>query len=266
MKNSVKSIEISEPKNYIQNVTIFAIHCLAAYSILSWNITPWSALILFYVLRVFLVSAGIHRYFCHKSFLLNRFFQFVFALGATLCLQNSVFWWAAKHRDHHKFINNKELDPHSHQRGWFWSHIGWILCDDDSIDENSIKDLIKFKELVFLHKHYKIINLLFATLVWYLFGFLFFTSVYCLGTVLAWHTMFLVNSLCHKVGYRTFKTKDNSTNILALSLITLGESLHNNHHSNPCRPNNRVKWFEIDLTYVILYVLSLIKIVKFKRK
>jgi stearoyl-CoA desaturase (delta-9 desaturase) len=265
METLKETQQLNFKMNYIQNITILLIHLLSLAAIINWDkSTPLVAIMFFYSLRVFFVAGGIHRYFCHKTFTLNRVFQFIFALGATLSFHHSILWWVSKHRKHHKF-NDKDLDPHSYKRGFFWSHIGWVLCDDNVIDENSIKDLTKFKELVFLHKHYRTINLTFAMLVLATFGFSVFCSVYCLGIVLSWNTMFLVNSLGHHFGYRNFKAKDNSTNIFGFSLLSLGEGLHNNHHSNPSSPNNRVKWFEVDLTYCTLYLLSLIKVVHFRK-
>lgn len=245
---------------------MLTVHLLAFISVINggaYSSCFW--VILAYLLRLFFVAAGNHRYFSHKSFDLNRFFQFIFALGSTLAMHNSIFWWASKHRQHHKY-QDKNLDPHSHKRGFFWSHIGWVLHDDNAVDESLIKDLTKFKELVFLNTYFRQVNIGFAFLFLTAFGFNSFCSVYCLSLTLSWTTMFSVNSFGHKFGYRNFKVKDESTNIVGLSLLSLGESLHNNHHANPYSPSNRKKWFEIDLTFLVLCLLSLIKVVKFRRK
>jgi stearoyl-CoA desaturase (delta-9 desaturase) len=264
MEMAIKN-ENHSNNNYFQNFLMLIIHILAIYSIFWSKVDfPISLVVFAYCLRLFFVAAGNHRYFSHKSFQLNRFFQFWFALGSTLAMHNSIFWWASKHRLHHKY-NEKELDPHSHKRGFYWSHIGWVIEDDNIVNEDMIKDLTRYPELVFFHRNHKLINLIFAVLVFGVLGFNWFCSVYCLSLVASWTTMFFINSLGHRFGYRNFKSKDDSTNIIGFSLLSLGEGLHNNHHANPSSPNNRTKWFEIDLVYTILYFLSFFKIVKFRK-
>ena len=253
-------------RNYIQNVTILTLHLLSIYALFFTPVTM-KYLVIFLIsvyLRLFFVSAGIHRYFSHKSFYLKRWSQFVFAVLCSLCLQNSVFWWAARHRRHHKKADSNE-DPHFHKKGFFWSHIGWIMADDDQINPKIISDLYNYPELVFIHKYYQVLNFLFPLAIYFIFGFNCFLWVYCLGTVASWHLTFIVNSIGHKVGYRNFSTSENSKNISILNILTIGESLHNNHHARPSYPNNKVLWHELDLTYCGLWVLSLIGIVKFRK-
>jgi stearoyl-CoA desaturase (delta-9 desaturase) len=261
-----KKVEKTSSNNYFQNFLMILIHCFALYSVFTWNnYSPYGLLTLAYLFRLFFVAAGNHRYFSHKSFYLNRFFQFIFGIGSTLAMHNSIFWWASKHRLHHKFTD-QELDPHSSKKGFYWSHIGWVIHDNNVINEDSIKDLTKYKELVFLNTYHRQINFAFVALILVFLGVQFFFAVYCFSLVLSWSTMFAINSLGHKVGYKNFKTKDNSTNIFAFSFLSLGEGLHNNHHAQPFNPNNRVRWFEIDITFIILYLLSIVGIVNLKKR
>lgn len=251
-------------KNWIQNITILLIHCFAVFSLINWNESIILLVFLVYI-RVFFVAAGIHRYFSHKAFKLNRFWQFIFAIAGTLCLQNSLFWWAERHRQHHK-SSDTPLDPHNRAEGALWSHILWIMADTKPVDVKKIPDIAKFPELRFLDTHYQLINGIFALVLLFSFGPHFFAWGYCLATVISWHLNFVVNSLCHKFGYRTFNGNNQSRNIWVLSFLTLGEGLHNNHHAQSYSPNNRVKKYEVDLTYVILWVLSKLMIVEFKRE
>lgn len=252
-------------KNWIQNITILLIHCFAFSSILYWNHDNISLLIFLVYLRVFFVAGGIHRYFSHKSFKLNRFWQFIFAVGGTLCLQNSIFWWAERHRQHHRYADTAQ-DPHERSEGAFWSHILWLMEDTKPVDVKKIPDLAKYPELRFLDSNYQFVNAVFALSILVLFGTHFFAWGYCLATVISWHLIFVVNSLCHRFGYKNFDGKNESRNIWVLSLINLGEGLHNNHHERAFSPNNRVKKFELDLTYCILWLLSKVKIVRFKNE
>jgi stearoyl-CoA desaturase (delta-9 desaturase) len=85
------------------------------------------ALVLFYG-RMFFITAGYHRYFAHRSYRLARVPQFLMALGGATAAQKGPLWWAGHHRDHHKY-SDTEQDIHTPQKGFWWSHVGWILCD-----------------------------------------------------------------------------------------------------------------------------------------
>ena len=65
--------------------------------------------------------------------------------------------------------------------------------------------------------------------------------------VVTFHSAGMVNSICHKWGYRLFNTPDKSTNNLFVNLITLGSGLHNTHHAKPYGWNNKERWYELDL-------------------
>ena len=99
------------------------------------------------------MTAGYHRYFSHRSFKTSRWFQFVLALGAQSAAQKGVLWWASHHRWHHKYSDMPE-DVHSARRRGFWySHIGWILGPHwDETDESAITDSTKYPELRFLNR------------------------------------------------------------------------------------------------------------------
>ena len=103
--------------------------------------------------RAFFVTAGYHRYFSHKSYKLNRFWQFVFAFMAEATAQKGVLWWASNHRHHHRY-SDTDKDLHSPRKGFWWSHVGWILADKyKATNYDGIKDFGQFPELRFLNKH-----------------------------------------------------------------------------------------------------------------
>ena len=93
----------------------------------------WKGLVLslvMYFAMMAVVTIGYHRYFSHRSFKTSRAFQFVLALVCQMSAQKGVLWWAAHHRHHHKY-SDKEEDLHSPTlRGFWWSHVGWILARD----------------------------------------------------------------------------------------------------------------------------------------
>ena len=212
--------------------------------------------------RLFFVTAGYHRYFSHKSYKLNRFWQFVFAFGAESTAQKGVLWWASHHREHHQF-SDTDLDIHSPRKGFWWSHVGWILCDKyKAYDSDRIRDFERFPEIRWINRH----DLLPPTLLgiacfliggWSGLVFGFFTS-----TVLLWHTTFLVNSVAHVFGRRRYATTDTSRNSLLIALLTWGEGWHNNHHRYQASCRQGFYWYEVDLTWYGLKALGWIGIVK----
>ena len=143
-----------ERVNWITSIPFFLIHLLCLTALIT-GVTG-KALILCAVLyfgRMWFITAGYHRYFSHRSYRTNRVFQFILAFGGASASQKGPLWWAAHHRDHHRY-SDTEQDVHSPLKGFWWSHVGWILCDkNNGWDEDDIQDFAKYPELRFLNKH-----------------------------------------------------------------------------------------------------------------
>ena len=124
---------------------------LVGYSAASWF---WFAL--FLILTGLSITAGYHRLWSHKAYKAHPFLRVAFALGGACALQNDVFNWAADHRRHHAFVDNNNKDPYSAGRGFWFSHIGWILrrYPSGKKDFSNIKDLQKDPILQWQHKQY----------------------------------------------------------------------------------------------------------------
>lgn len=238
----------------------------------------WITFIFLYFFKMFFITAGYHRYFAHKSFKLNRFFQFWFAFFAQTSAQKGALWWAANHRHHHKYSDQEE-DFHSSKRyGFFQSHVGWVLSKEhDSTDWDRIKDFAKYKELVWLNKYKYIPVVISATAFFLMGGYLFHDNplvwnsdsawVYLLvaffgSNLLVFHFTFFINSLMHSVGKARYKTGEESKNNFILAIMTMGEGWHNNHHYYQSSCSQGFFPWEIDLTYMILRTLSFVGIVK----
>jgi stearoyl-CoA desaturase (Delta-9 desaturase) len=222
------------------------------------------ALLVFVVLylgRMFFVTAGYHRYFAHRSYRLGRAAQFVMAFGGTTAAQKGPLWWAAHHRRHHRAADTLD-DLHSPIRGFWWSHVGWILCDSTGgTDVDRIRDFARYPELRFLNRHdwigpwaVGVASYLFAGWSGLVFGF--FGS-----TVLLWHATFAINSVAHVFGRRRYLTPDTSRNSMLLAVATGGEGWHNNHHYYPASARQGFYWWEFDPVYYGLRVLSWVGIV-----
>jgi stearoyl-CoA desaturase (delta-9 desaturase) len=223
----------------------------------------WLWLIGSYCIRMFGITAGYHRYFGHRSYKLGRPAQFIMGFLAQTSAQKGILWWAAQHRDHH-LHSDEEEDVHSPlQRGFWWSHVGWILSNEhDAYDLKRVADLARFPELRWLDRHHWVPTVAYGAAIYLLGGPAAFVWGYVVATVLLYHCTFAINSVAHLLGSRRFNTPDHSRNNAVLALLTFGEGWHNNHHfsMNSCRQGYR--WWEFDLTYSLLKVLSWVGIAR----
>ena len=226
-------------------------------------------LALFWI-RMFAVTGFYHRYLSHRSYKTSRWFQFLFALVGNASVQKGPLWWAAHHRHHHQYSDAPE-DVHSPaQRGFLYAHIGWIFARANSKTRTRlVPDLYRFPELRALDRFDALVPILLGTSCFGL-GVLLQTYAPSLGTsglqMLVWgffvssvilgHATFTINSLSHLFGKRRFETGDTSRNNWLLALLTLGEGWHNNHHHYPTSTRQGFYWWEIDITYYGLYILS----------
>ncbi|HEX4492462.1 MAG TPA: acyl-CoA desaturase [Acidimicrobiia bacterium] len=215
-----------------------------------------------FAVRMFLITAGYHRYFSHRSFRTNRVVQFLLAFGGTMAAQKGPLWWAAHHRNHHQFADTDD-DAHSPRRGFWWSHVGWILCDKygESRHDN-IRDFAKYPELRFLDKHDWIGPWTLGVACYLIGGWSGLVVGFFASTVLLWHVTFTVNSLAHVFGSRKYDTTDTSRNNVFIALATGGEGWHNNHHRYPFAARQGFRWWQIDTTYYVLRLMAALGLVR----
>jgi len=208
-----------------------------------------------YYLRMFAITAGFHRYFSHRAYRLSRVSQFLLAFLGQTSAQKGVLWWASNHRHHHKYSDRPE-DIHSPvQNGFWWSHIGWILSGlYDETDYSRIPDLAKFPELRWLNRNQYAATMVYAIALYLAFGWTGLVYGYFLSTVLLWHGTFTINSLMHLFGRRVFPTADQSRNSMIFALITMGEGWHNNHHYYPISAAQGFTWWQVDMSFSILWL------------
>ena len=210
-----------------------------------------------FLIRMWGVTGGYHRYFSHRTFETSRIFQFILAFIAQTSAQKGVLWWAAHHRRHHKYSDRKG-DIHSPIRdGFFFSHVGWLfIVGCPNTDYARIQDFAQFPELRLLNRLWVLPPLLLGLSVYLLLGWSGLFVGFFLSTIAVFHSTFFVNSLAHIFGKRRFNTKDQSRNSFLLSILTLGEGWHNNHHHYQSSARNGFYWWEIDITYYILKILG----------
>ena len=235
--------------------------CLAVF----WTGITWQAAALcvaLYVLRIFAIGAGYHRYFSHRAYSTSRVFQFMLAFLAQTSAQRSVLWWAETHRRHHLHSDTVD-DPHSPARqGMFYSHVGWIFTRRHAAtDFARIEDFARYPELKLLHYLELAPAFLLAVLCFFLAGWPGVVVGFMWSTVLVYHSTFCINSLAHLSGAKRYVTGDDSRNNWLLALLTMGEGWHNNHHAYQSSARQGFRWWEFDPTFYILWTLSRVGVV-----
>jgi stearoyl-CoA desaturase (Delta-9 desaturase) len=213
-----------------------------------------------YVVRMFFVTAGYHRYFSHRSYRLGRTAQLAMAIGGITAAQKGPLWWAAHHRRHHRYADTRR-DLHSPRDGLWWSHAGWVLSRRSKrADLGLVDDLARYPEL-------RVVDRLQAVGPWglglacYLLAGWAGVVAFAISTVLLWHATFTVNSVAHRLGRRRYDTPDDSRNCWPVALVTLGEGWHNNHHHYPRSVRQGFVWWELDPTYYALRMLAALGVV-----
>jgi stearoyl-CoA desaturase (Delta-9 desaturase) len=250
------------------NAAVFALMHIAALGVL-WTSATASAValcLILYIVRMFGVCAGYHRYFSHRTFSTSRAFQFVLAFLAQSSAQKSVLWWAAHHRNHHRYADT-DRDPHSPQHTGLWhAHVGWIFtARHDKVDLSTVGDLAVYPELLWLHRFERVPAIILGCLSFVLSGWPGLIIGFLWSTLLLYHATFLINSVAHMHGEHPYVTGDHSRNNWLLAILTMGEGWHNNHHAYPSSVRQGFQWWEVDLTYYVLVILCWLGVVwKFK--
>lgn len=216
----------------------------------------------FYLVRMWAVTAGYHRYFSHRSFKTSRVGQFVLAFLAQSSAQRGALWWAAIHRHHHMHSDTPE-DIHSPRHHGFWyAHVGWIFNPGSwRPDYGAIRDLERYPELRWLDRFYLAPAVMLSVACFAFGGWPGLFVGFFLSTVVLYHGTFAINSMAHEVGHQRYLTGDDSRNHWFLALVTLGEGWHNNHHHYQSSTRQGFRWWEVDPTYYVLKALSWVRLV-----
>lgn len=207
------------------------------------------------------IEAGFHRLFSHRAFETERWVRMAFAIAGTSALQGPVLYWVANHRLHHAHSDGPD-DPHSpHQpargrlSGLVHAHVGWIFGSRRPSPGRYARDLLRDPDMIWVSRHHlwwvaiglAVPAVLGATLAGSLEGawrgFVWGGPV---RIFIAQHTTYAVNSLCHVVGRRPYRSNDRSTNLRLLALPTFGGALHNNHHAFPSTATNDFAPWDLD--------------------
>lgn len=243
-------------------VTVFmvALHVGALLAFLPSNFS-WAAVGLAVFLHWLTAGVGItlgwHRLLTHRSFQTPKWLEYVLVFCGTLAMQGGPIWWVGLHRHHHLY-SDQDADHHDSSKGFWWSHMEWMFHNVPV--ENEIprftKDIGDDRFYQFLDKNFVLIQAVFAVLIYLVGGWSFLVWGVFVRLVAVYHTTWLVNSATHKFGYRTYESSDRSTNCWWVAIIAYGEGWHNNHHTFQYSARHGLRWWEIDLTWMMIWVLQ----------
>ncbi len=247
---------------------IVAVLLAINYGGISW--TDAGIAFVFYLVSGFGVTVGFHRLFTHQAFKTNRPLKIALAIAGSLALEGPVIRWVADHRKHHAY-SDAEGDPHSPWRfgsstrgllkGLVWAHTGWLFDREQTSARRWAPDLIADPDLMKINKLFPVIalaSLLAPTLMGYaLTGTAMgaFTAYVWGGLVrilVVHHVTWSINSLCHVIGERPYKTVDKASNVSWLALISFGESWHNLHHADPKCARHGVEKGQLDTSAEVI--------------
>ncbi len=255
------------------NALMFALTFAAAAILVPWYGLPrgfspaaWAAFALFAIANGMAITAGYHRLWAHRTYEAHWSLRLLYLVFGTMALQNSAFAWCSGHRAHHLHVDDVDRDPYSARRGFWFSHIGWMLREYPSgkPDFSNIPDLRRDPMLAFQHRYYVplalaaniglplALGILFHD-VW---GMLILAGV--LRLVWSHHVTFFINSLAHMWGSRPYTEDNSARDNPVLAVITYGEGYHNFHHIFTHDYRNGVRWWQWDPTKWLIAGLQLL--------
>lgn len=226
-------------------------------------------LLAMYLVTALGVTIGYHRLLTHRAFQTYPWLERVFAVMGSLSVQGSVLDWVADHRKHHAHTD-VEGDPHSPHvghgsglSGLWHAHTGWLLETQGQADwkryAGELYEDPKMRRIGKRFPWFVLATLLIPTVLGFvLHGFTLGGAVrgYVWGGLvrifLVHHVTWSVNSVCHYFGTRRFAIEDRSTNVFWLALPSLGESWHHNHHAFPRSAVHGLRWYEVDVSALII--------------
>ncbi len=237
------------------------IHLLAviAFWFFSWSALG-VALLLHWLFGSIGICLGYHRLLSHRSFQVPQWLEYAIAIIGALAMQGGPIFWVAGHRLHHAYTEDEIKDPYSARRGFWWSHLLWLVYPQPEFFDYEqyvrfAPDLAKQPFYRWLNRYFLLLQLPLGMLLYAIGGWSFVLWGMFVRAVWLWHSTWFINSVTHMWGYRTFETADNSRNLWWAALLTYGEGWHNNHHAYPQVAKAGWRWWEIDATWWAINLL-----------
>lgn len=214
-----------------------------------------------YVVAALGITAGYHRLYSHRSFKASGLFEYPVLAAGTLATQGSVLEWAHDHRLHHRYVD-EEKDPYKTRKGFWYSHLLWMFTKRIEFKERIISDLLSRKVLVFQHQYYGLLLTFLNAIVFFAVGWYFqdYWGALVLALLarmfLVHHCTWFINSLAHMWGSKPYSTEHSAVNNWILAILTMGEGYHNYHHTFAGDYRNGIKWYQYDITKLVIWTAS----------
>jgi stearoyl-CoA desaturase (delta-9 desaturase) len=222
------------------------------------------------------VTVGYHRYFTHQAFETGSFVRLTLAILGSMSALGPLVAWVSTHRRHHQ-LSDRQGDPHSPNlngpgfrgrwKGIWYAQFGWMLSHPLPNPARYARDILRDRRLKWVNHAYYYWVLAGVLLPGIVLGLVrrdwygFVSGCLWGGLLRIFLTSQLVgsiNSLCHCLGSRTFRTREQSTNNAVLALPTWGEAWHNNHHAFPKSARFGHRWWQLDIGYMVIGALRLL--------
>jgi sn-1 stearoyl-lipid 9-desaturase len=248
--------------NWVNIIYMALIHIGALFALFPGNFS-WKAVglvvLLHWITGGLGITLGWHRLVSHRSFQTPKWLEYLLVFCGALSAEGGVIHWVGLHRIHH-LHSDTDPDPHDSNKGFWWSHMGWMFYEIPSHADipRFTKDIADDPVYKFLQDYFVLVQIALGLLLLALGGWPFVVWGVFVRLVVVFHCTWFVNSATHKFGYRTFESNDRSKNCWWVALLTYGEGWHNNHHAYQYSARHGMKWWEIDLTWITIQFLQLL--------
>jgi stearoyl-CoA desaturase (delta-9 desaturase) len=222
--------------------------------LVGFNTAAWIACGVLLVASGMSITAGYHRLWSHRTYKAAWPLKALLAFFGIFSLQNSILIWAARHRVHHRHVDDVNEDPHSIKTGFWHAHMGWMVRDwpTSKVDLDQVKDLQKDPIVMWQHRYYWsmvwLLNLGVPVALGLVFGDVLGMVLLAGAFRLAFsqHCTFFINSLAHTWGKRTYSDENTARDNGVIALLTWGEGYHNFHHAFQADYRNGLRWWQFD--------------------
>ena len=229
----------------------------------------WSAFAVMAFLWWVSGSVGIgftyHRLLTHRGFKVPKWLEYLGTVCGMLMSEGGAITWVAMHRIHHAHSDKPGQDLHTPKDGFWWSHMGWILCKLDlgyrEMEQRYAPELVADPVHRVLNRLHVLPNILLGFALFALGGWSWLIWGMFVRLVVGLNTTWFVNSATHTWGYRTFETPEDSRNLWWVGLLAWGEGWHNNHHAFQRSARHGLAWWEFDANWVLIRCLAAIGLV-----
>ncbi len=231
-------------------------------SFFSWKAIGIAAF-LYWVTAGIGITLGYHRLLTHRSFETPQWLEYIIIFCGALACQGGPISWVGLHRIHHKYSDH-DGDPHDSNRGFWWSHLGWMFIDNPANQDvpKYTKDIQSDAFYVFCEKFFIPIQVVLGFILLAIGGWPAVIWGIFVRLVLVFHATWFVNSATHKFGYVSHESNDHSRNCWWVAVLTFGEGWHNNHHAYQYSARHGLQWWEVDVTWLTIKLLSILGLAK----